>query len=277
MASFADARAQAGIWQVRIEDLDRARERPGAAAAILRTLEAFGFEWDGAVRYQSRRLPIYAEALAALETGDFVFPCACSRREIAQLGSPGPEGPVYPGTCREGLAPGRGGRTLRLRAPQAPIGFRDRIQGEIVQDIAKEVGDFVLRRADGIPAYQLAVVVDDAWQEINQVVRGADLMASTPRQILVQQALGLPTPGYAHIPLVRDGQGRKLSKSEAAAPVAAGDPRPALLRAWAFLGQVPLAGPPTTPAEFWAQAIERWDPGLVPAHDRGANDRPSRA
>jgi len=248
-----------------MEDLDRPREVPGAAADILRTLEALGFAWDGAVLYQSRRDHAYAEAIERLRGEGRIYPCGCSRKEIAERGWPGAEGPVYPGTCRTGLAPERRPRALRIHTGANRIGYRDRILGAIEQDLAREVGDFVLRRADGIHAYQLAVVVDDAEQGITQIVRGADLVRSTPRQIFLQRLLGLPTPGYAHLPLVVDYEGRKLSKSTAAAPVDPADPIPALLRAWAFLGQPPLPEKPLCAREFWSAAIPLWDLARTPA------------
>lgn len=246
-----------------MEDIDRLREVAGAASRILRSLEAFGFEWEGPSLFQSGRTPAYAEAMAALSDAGLIYPCACSRKEIAESGRPGPEGPVYAGTCRAGLPPGRRARAQRVWIRSDPIAFQDRIQGDIVQDLALDVGDFVVRRVDGVHAYQLAVVVDDAFQGITHVVRGADLILSTPRQIYLQRALGLPTPAYAHLPLAVDAEGRKLSKSEAAAPVDPADPVPALLQAWHFLGQPPLAERPADASEFWRQAIPLWDPARI--------------
>ncbi|AFL75837.1 tRNA glutamyl-Q(34) synthetase GluQRS [Thiocystis violascens] len=270
VASYADARAHAGAWLVRMEDLDRAREVPGAADGILRTLQAFGFVWDEPVLFQRHRSDAYQSALDRLAARGLTYPCGCSRAEIARLGLPGREGPIYPGTCRTaGLPPGRLPRTVRLRAPAPPIAFVDRIQGAQEQSIAEAVGDFVLRRADGIHAYQLAVVVDDAWQGITQVVRGADLLLSTPRQILLQRFLDLLQPDYAHVPLAVDTEGRKLSKSLAAAPVDPSDPLPALRRAWELLGQkaLPLESSRRgCPIEhFWSQASARWRIERVPA------------
>lgn len=264
VGSFLDARHRGWDWLVRMEDLDRTREVPGAADGILRTLEAFALTWDGPVVYQSTRTDAYAQALEHLRALGLVYPCACSRKEIAAAGLAGPEGPIYPGTCRAGLAPGRRGRSLRLRVPPGEVAFVDRVQGLIAQDVARTVGDYVIRRADGVHAYQLAVVLDDAWQGVTDVVRGADLTASTPRQILLQQALGLPTPAYAHLPLVLDRLGRKLSKSEAAAPVDPTDPIPAALRALRHLGQDLPPETPGTAAELWSWAIPRWDLGRVP-------------
>lgn len=263
VASLAQARSQGGEWLVRMEDLDRAREIPGAARAILATLRALGLEWDGPVLYQRERTAAYAAALERLRALGHLYPCGCSRREIAAAGRPGCEGPVYPGTCRDGLPPGRTARALRLRTPPGPIRFCDLVQGEQTQEVSGAVGDIVLRRADGLHAYQLAVVVDDAWQGIDQVVRGADLLLSTPRQILLQRLLGLPTPSYAHIPLALDPDGRKLSKSLASAPVDPADPLPALQRAWDWLGQIP-APRRSTVAGFWTHAIAHWRIERVP-------------
>jgi glutamyl-Q tRNA(Asp) synthetase len=264
LGSYLDARAADGRWLVRMEDLDRPREVPGAADAILRALEAFGFEWDEEILYQSSRTEAYAEAIEILRGFGLVFPCACSRREIAANGLPGAEGPVYPGTCRDRLPPGRSARSLRLRTESPPILIRDRIQGELLQDIEQEVGDFVLRRADGIHAYQLAVVVDDSFQGINQIVRGADLMASTPRQVFLLRALERPVPTYAHLPLAVDAEGRKLSKSDAAAPVDPAAPLPALQQAWRFLGQRTWEERPANLEEYWSQARATWETGQVP-------------
>ncbi len=269
VGSFADLRATGAAWLVRMEDLDRPREAPGAADDILRTLEAFGLYWDGAVLYQSRRADAYAAALEQLVALGLAYPCGCTRREIALHGHPGPEGPVYPGTCRGGLPPGRAARSVRLHVGGTRIGFTDAIQGEQDQDLAAAVGDFVLRRADGIHAYQLAVVVDDAEQGITDVVRGADLLSSTPRQILLQRHLGLPQPAYAHLPLAVDAAGRKLSKSLAALPVDRSDPLPALLAAWRFLGQPEPLERPGNIAEFWSLALADWDRSRIPT-------RPSR-
>jgi len=265
LGSYLDAQVTGGEWLVRMEDLDRPREVPGAADAILYTLDAFGFEWQGPVLRQSTRTQAYAQAIERLREAGLVFPCACSRREIAANSRIGVDGPVYPGTCRHRLPPGRRTRSLRLRTEHGIIQVRDRIQGELHQDLRQEVGDFVLRRADGIHAYQLAVVVDNDWQGIDHIIRGADLLALTPRQVFLLRALRLPVPTYAHLPLVVDGSGRKLGKSHAAAPVDPGTPLPTLLRAWHFLGQRPFPEHPTDLAAFWAQARSDWNPDRVPS------------
>lgn len=264
IGSYLDAKTAGGRWLLRMEDLDRPREVPGAADAILRTLDAFGFEWDDRVLYQSSRFEAYAEAIERLDGFGLVFPCACTRREITENGRPGADGPVYPGTCRARLPAGRRGRSLRLRTESDPILIRDRIQGDLRQDLEREVGDFVLRRADGIHAYQLAVVVDDDFQGVSHVVRGADLIASTPRQVFLLQALESPVPAYAHLPLVVDAAGRKLSKSDADAPVDPATPLPALLHAWRFLGQEPFPEQPANLVEFWTRAKATWEMERVP-------------
>lgn len=263
VASFADARARGGDWLVRMEDLDRPREVPGAARRILDTLSAFGLHWDERVLYQSARSAAYDAALRRLAELDLIYPCGCSRSQIGASARPGPEGPIYPGTCRAGPRGVQTTQALRLRADGPEIRFIDRIQGPQRQVVAEHAGDFIVRRGDGIHAYHLAVVLDDAWQGITRVIRGADLLASTPRQILLQRALGLTTPGYAHVPLALGPDGRKLSKSLAAAPVDPTDPLPALRRAWAFLAQVDL-GRLASPADFWSRAIPQWGIERVP-------------
>lgn len=273
VGSFVDARAHDGVWLVRMEDLDPPRVVPGAADDILRTLDAFALQWDGHVVYQSTRHTAYAAALEALAQAGATFPCACTRKEIADSAL-GPDGtPIYPGTCRHSLPPGRNGRAIRVKVDDAPIVFQDRLQGEVVQSLARDVGDFVVRRADGEYAYQLAVVVDDAWQGITDIVRGADLLDSTPRQIHLQRLLGASTPRYMHLPVAVNAQREKLSKQTLAAPV---DPRHAsaeLGAALAFLNHAPppeLKGAP--PAELLAWAAAHWQPArlprtrLLPAH-----------
>jgi|SRR5882672_1417051 len=265
VGSYLQARANGGEWLVRMEDLDRPREERGAAEAILRILEEYGFEWDGPVVRQSERSGAYAAALAQLRSGGFVFPCACSRREISDSMLGTATEPVYPGTCRNGIAPGRPARAVRMRVDAAVISFSDRVQGRVAQDLAREVGDFVVKRADSLFAYQLAVVVDDFEQGITEVVRGADLLASTPRQILLQQRLGYPTPRYAHLPVAVNPSGEKLSKQTRAAPLEAAQARQQLRRALRFLGQDPpaaLTGDPIS--TLWTWARENWRAEKVP-------------
>jgi len=237
LASYLDAKAARGEWRVRIEDLAAPRAQAGAADDILRTLERLGLEWDGPVLRQSTRLDRYRGVLDDLARRGFAYDCGCSRKEIedSALGLDG--GLVYPGTCRRGLAPGKKPRALRLRTHDTPVGFDDALQGRIEQRLETAVGDFVLRRADGIVAYQLAVVVDDMDQGISHVVRGADLLESTPRQIHLQRLLGAGEPRYAHVPVAVNAQGEKLSKQTGARPLDLADPRAELARARRFLGQ----------------------------------------
>jgi glutamyl-Q tRNA(Asp) synthetase len=249
LGSWLLARHAGGQWLVRIEDLDAPREVAGAAEAQLRTLAAFGLESDEPVWRQSLRGDAYRAALDRLFAGGDAFWCHCSRGDLA----------ADAGVHRRCVAAmQRPDPAARFRVPPfTTLAFDDAIQGRIVQDVSSEVGDFVLRRADGHWAYQLAVVVDDAAQGITDVVRGADLLDSTPRQILLQRALGLPTPRYAHLPLLVDGDGRKLSKSLAALPVDARDPLPALRAAWQALGQEPGALPAAGPVAALLQAALR--------------------
>jgi glutamyl-Q tRNA(Asp) synthetase len=254
VASWLDARRHGGRWLLRMEDLDPPREVPGAADAILRSLEAFGLHWDGPVLYQGTRHEAYRDTVARLRASGMAYDCGCTRREVGKLGRPGLDGPVYPGTCRNGLPPGKRPRAVRLRTQAGEIAFTDRARGLIRQDVAAQVGDFVIRRADGLFAYQLAVVVDDAHQGITHVVRGADLLDSTPRQILLQRLLGLPTAVYLHHPLVLTPEGEKLSKQTHAPPVDDGNPVPALLGALAFLGR----SPPGRDEFASAEAVLAW-------------------
>jgi glutamyl-Q tRNA(Asp) synthetase len=237
LASYMEARAARGKWLLRMEDLDGPREQPGAADQILRALERLGFEWDGPVLRQSARQERYRAVLEDLARRGFTYPCGCSRKELEDSVLAIDGARVYPGTCRHGLVPGRQARAVRLRTHAAPIAFADRIQGEIEQRVEREVGDFVVQRADGTVAYQLAVVVDDFDQGVTDVVRGADLLDSTARQIHLQRILGAPQPRYAHVPVAVNAAGEKLSKQTGAAPLDLADPRRELARARRFLGQ----------------------------------------
>jgi glutamyl-Q tRNA(Asp) synthetase len=259
LASCLEARARGGRWLVRMEDADTPRNAPGADARILACLEAHGFQWDGEVLRQSQRREAYQAALARLR--DSVYPCACSRREIAAAATGlAIDGAWrYSGRCRQGLPAGRGARAWRLRVEDAEIAFDDRIQGRIRQNLAHDVGDFALWRADGQFAYQLMVVVDDAFQGVTQVVRGADLLDSTPRQIYLQRLLGLPTPEYAHIPVATNAAGEKLSKQTRARPLRARRAAANLTAALAFLNQRPPPGlAQASVDEVWRWAMARW-------------------
>ncbi len=257
-ASYLDARAHGGRWLIRLEDLDRPRERPGAAARILRTLEAFGFEWDGEVVRQSDRGPLYAAALDALRRAGRTFECSCSRLDLA-------DAPRYPGSCRSG--PLRRGRptAVRLRVEPGIVRFTDRIQGPGARDVAATAGDLVIRRRDGIVSYLLAVVVDDAAQGVTDVVRGADLIEHTPAQRHLQELLGLPAPRYAHVPVLTEPDGAKLAKSARSLALDAREPQGPLLRALDLLG-LPVGEQPLPAGlpEIWDWAIRRWDPERVP-------------
>ncbi|MBU0622938.1 MAG: tRNA glutamyl-Q(34) synthetase GluQRS [Gammaproteobacteria bacterium] len=272
VGSYLDAKHHHGTWLVRMEDLDTPRSVPGAAEDILRTLEAFGLHSDEPVIFQSQRTAAYEEALQRLKDIGAVYPCCCTRKEIADSALHGIEGFVYPGTCRFGMAHQRATPAWRVRTdgllpppcrgrdgegveaslshcstpiPAFPlqggrsIEFDDALQGRITQNLEREIGDFVVKRADGLFAYQLAVVVDDAFQHITHIVRGADLLASTPRQILLQRLLGLPTPHYMHLPVAVNEAGEKLSKQTLAAPVDVAQPVATLLRVLDFLRQEP--------------------------------------
>jgi glutamyl-Q tRNA(Asp) synthetase len=271
VGSFLQARSQKGEWLVRMEDIDPPREVAGAADDILRTLTSLGLHWDGDVVYQSTRASAYEEAIESLRRTGSLYACGCSRREIADSSLPGIEGPVYPGTCRTGLAAGRDARAWRVRTDAAVVEFDDRWQGKFSCDLDREIGDFVVRRADGLVAYQLAVVVDDAAQGITEVVRGADLLFSTPRQLHVQRLLGLPAPRHAHLPVVVNAHGEKLSKQTGAVAVSAQSPLPLLRRVLSFLGQAaPVEIEQGDLGSFWKFAISTWDADRVPRRRAGA-------
>jgi len=273
VGSYVMARRAGGLWLVRMEDLDRPRVVPGMADDILRTLETLGFAWDGPVLRQSSRDEAYEAALERLLAEGHAYPCGCSRAEIARTASAPHDGdaePVYPGTCRDGLPPGKQARSFRVRAGEGETVFSDLFLGERRFDLATLCGDFVVKRADGLFAYQLAVVVDDAAQGVTQVVRGADLLSSTPRQILLQRLLGCDTPAYGHLPLVTGPGNAKLSKRDNAISLAeSGDLRRSasalLCAALRFLGQAPPLDLETaSPAEVLAWGSARFDPSLVP-------------
>jgi len=264
LASYLDARAHHGSWLVRVEDIDEGRAVPGSAEGILALLAQLGMHADGEIVWQSRRKQLYEAAAGriALQT----YPCGCNRREIAdsRLGFAPDGAAIYPGTCRYGLAEGRSMRSLRLRVPEPGydvVGFVDRFVGEVSLRLSSESGDFVLKRADGFWAYQLAVVVDDAEQGVTDVVRGADLLDSTPRQIFLQRVLGVPTPRYLHVPVVRNEHGEKLSKQTGALAVAPGDERAALgalADAARFLGLPAELGQAGSLEAFWRAAVPAW-------------------
>lgn len=253
MASWLDVRAHGGRWLVRLEDIDTPREVRGAADAIVAGLGSHGFRWDGPIVRQSERLVLYEAAFDRLRAGGAIYPCGCTRREVEDAAAGGVG--VYPGTCRQGLG-GRPARAWRMRVPAGPVACEDRAAGPVIQDLRREVGDFVIRRADGFWAYQLAVVVDDGAQGVTDVVRGADLLDSTPRQRLLQDALGLPRPRTLHVPLVVDAEGRKLAKSNDADPLDPARPLPALHEAARHLS-LDVAGASSV-TDFWERATSAW-------------------
>ena len=268
VASYADARSNGGKWLVRMEDLDPPREMSGASSHILHTLEAFGFEWDGEVAYQSRRYALYEETLCRLQTAGLVYPCHCSRKDWQAGARRGADGFVYNGRCRHpGQRPAPQGKqpAWRIRVPDRDIGFSDGIVGDYAQTLARDIGDFVLLRADGYWAYQLAVVADDAEQGVTHIVRGQDLLVSTPRQIYLQQCLGVPTPQYAHLPLLTNAQGQKWSK-QTLAPTLDLNRREQLLRQVFRYLNLPEAPETDRPAELLDWAVAHWDMDKVPKH-----------
>jgi glutamyl-Q tRNA(Asp) synthetase len=251
VGSYLEAKSAGGQWLVRIEDLDPPREVQGSAGRILKDLERLGMRADGPVLFQSTRQAAYRDAVGQLLQEGRAFPCACSRKDLPATG-------IYPGTCRNGIKPGRRARSIRFMSPGRAIAFSDRVQG----DVTGYADDFIIRRADGYFAYQLAVVVDDHFQGISQVVRGADLLDSTARQMALQTALGFETPHYMHLPVAQDDEGKKLSKRDRADPVMDQDPAFIVTRALEFLGQQPPPGMGL--GDSWAWALDNWSTDLIP-------------
>jgi len=239
VSSYLQARSQDGEWLLRIEDIDQPRCSEQATTEILRALEHYGLHWDDEVSYQSQRNTLYEHALSSLQASGKVYGCACSRKDIASIARAGTDGFIYPGTCREGIPPGKSARAVRVKTDDTEIVVSDAVQGNISQQILTDAGDFILKRADGLFAYQLAVVVDDAEQRITEIVRGYDIFDLTPRQVWLQQQMDYPTPGYVHTPVALNSKGQKLSKQHHARPLPLDDPRPALIHTLEFLGQQP--------------------------------------
>ena len=275
VASYLQARSQQGQWLLRIEDVDTLRNVAGMSDEILRSLENFGFEWHGPVIFQTQRTEHYEDALQALSAINLIYPCTCSRKKLAE--DPAAEAGIYPGTCRgrktaandAGISAEIGQFALRIRVNTTTIEFKDRIMGKHKQNLDKDCGDFILKRRDGLFAYQLAVVVDDALQGVTEVVRGTDLLDSTPRQIYLQQQLGYDLPSYLHLPLVVNERQQKVSKSTGAPALDQNQPTRALVSALRHLGQQP----PTKLeqedlASFWNWAIEHWDHQKIPEHNQ---------
>ena len=258
LASYLDARAVGGRWLLRMEDLDPPREVPGAQDAILRTLETYGFEWDGELERQSERHAQYAAVTERLLSQGLAYACVCSRKQLEGYAG------VYPGFCRNACHAEQNA-AIRIRVPELDYHFTDRVQGEFHQHLGREVGDFVIRRRDGLFAYQLAVVLDDAWQGITDVVRGADLLDSTPRQLYLQELLGLPQPRYLHVPLIIQPDGHKLGKSYHSPPLPADQAGPLLLRALRALGQpAPADLQGAAPRQLLEWGIAHWDATRIP-------------
>jgi glutamyl-Q tRNA(Asp) synthetase len=264
VASYADARNHHGEWLVRIEDVDETRRRDEAERTILQGLLAFGMQWDAEPVRQSARKALYDRALRVLTENDRAYRCNCSRKTLAKFARLGTEGPIYPGTCLRSPPATNAKAAWRIRVTAKQIEFTDRVCGTLKQCLDTEIGDFVIRRIDGFTAYQLAVVVDDDDQGITDVVRGADLLWSTPRQIWLQQQLSLPVPRYAHVPLIYGSDGKKLSKRDRAHPIDESNPVPALEAAWRHLGQQSPGITFDNPNDFWHWAIPRWHIERVP-------------
>jgi glutamyl-Q tRNA(Asp) synthetase len=259
LASYLDARARQGLWLLRIDDIDTPRNVPGAADSILATLEAYGLHWDGPVFYESRYLADYEHALSELQRSDLLYPCTCSRKSLAEL--PGRHD-IYPGICRNRTVfPADQPYALRVKSDRREIGFDDRLQGSIRQNLAEEHGDFILKRKEGIVSYQLACVVDDHLQSVTHVVRGFDLVDSTPKQIYLQQLLGLPTPSYLHVPLIVDSQGYKLSKQTLAEAVTMQNTSAVMFQLLELLKQnPPVQLRDASCPEMLEWAVQKWNP-----------------
>ncbi len=269
-ASYLQARSRDGRWLLRVEDIDPPREQPGATERILTALETYGFEWDGDVLYQSARRDRHLDAIDELRERRLAYACGCSRRDLEDAPR-GPLGTIYPGHCRGGTDATE--FAIRVRTDDRPIRFTDGLQGPQTARLESESGDFVILRRDGLVAYHLAVTIDDADQGITEVVRGVDLLDSTPRHIHLQRLLGLPTPRYLHIPVIENHDGQKLSKLTGASALPLDEPRPVLLAALAALGQpVPgeLAG--CSLADIWRHAIRHWNPHGLAGRRRIAPD-----
>lgn len=263
LGSWLSARAQGGRWLLRFDDLDTPRVRPDAEAAILRQLQAHGLHWDGQPRRQSAHLDSYARALASLQRAGLTYACTCSRAQLLLTADASADEPVYPGTCRFARHPAEGA-ALRLRVPAEPLTVEDLGRGALVRQLDREIGDFVVRRRDGQFAYQLACAVDEAEQGITEVVRGADLIPSTFRQVHLMGLLDLPAPTYRHLPLVMGADGRKLSKQNDAAPLESGQATRNLREALRRLGQPQPPESLTEPAALLSYAVGQWDPQRIP-------------
>lgn len=262
LASFLDARSRQGLWLLRIDDIDTPRNAPGAIDRILTTLDAYGLCWDGGVYFQSDHLADYEQVLFELQQADRLYPCTCSRKMLAELPTTPAAHDIYPGLCRDRQTPPSGKpHAWRVRSDDRDIAFEDALQGMICQNLAAEHGDFILKRKEGIVSYQLACVIDDHLQQVTHVVRGHDLVDSTPKQIFLQQLIGLPTPSYMHVPIIADKLGYKLSKQTQAASVAMNEPHRIIFQLLELLQQNP-------PRQLWGAgcaellewAVQNWNP-----------------
>ncbi len=260
VGSYLQAHSSQGEWHIRIDDIDPPREIPGSADSILRTIESYGLHWDGPIVYQSQRHDHYQAALHELQSNNLAYDCGCSRKEIEPLAKIGPNGMIYPGTCRNGLPEGKSARATRLLTENRSITLSDRIQGEYSLNIGQEVGDYIICRADGPYAYHLATVVDDALDGFTEIVRGRDLLGITPQQIYLQLLLGYPTPNYTHLPLFVDNQGKKLCKHSGAKAVdelAKSDVLKSIFNALGLPVDTEILNGPNE--ALWTWAIEQWD------------------
>jgi glutamyl-Q tRNA(Asp) synthetase len=261
VASYVQARVNGGVWLLRVEDIDPPREQPGSDKRIIDALQTYGFEWDGPVTYQSSFAPRHEELVQRLLDDGYAYPCSCSRRDLAGARR-GPLGAIYPGTCRNGTR--NADVAIRVRTDDEAIRFVDALQGKQTQRLESESGDFVIKRRDGLIAYQLAVVADDHDQGITEVVRGSDLLDSTPRHIHLQRLLGFTTPGYLHIPVAENSDGQKLSKLTGATEIDLQEVRPVLVCALEALGQRPPEDLAAAALEsIWQWAMENWQPAVM--------------
>ena len=269
VGSYLQARKNKGVWLLRIEDIDPPREVAGATASIISMLETFGFEWDGDISYQSQRQHYYEDALQSLKHKQHIYACTCSRKFLLKTAKHGGYGVIYPGTCRSNATESDKQHSLRLKTASEKTCFTDLLQGNYCQNIETDIGDFIVKRSDGLVSYQLAIVVDDMQQGITEIVRGADLLDSTPRQIFLQQQLGYTSPSYMHLPTACNSQGQKLSKQHHAKPITNSHPVADLCKAMAFLGfTVTKEINDSSLSDFWKWAMDTWDASLLPKKEK---------
>jgi glutamyl-Q tRNA(Asp) synthetase len=267
LAGFLQARSQQGLWLLRIDDLDTPRNVKGSVDAILKNLEAFGLHWDGGVYYQSRHIDVYNDAISDLQRNKLIYPCLCSRKTLSDSGQA--QADIYPGICRDRQTPPDSPHALRVKVDSRTIAFQDELQGLISHNLIEQDGDFIVKRKDGIIAYQFAVVIDDDLQHVNHIVRGYDLLDETPKQIYLQQLLGFSMPRYMHVPVIVDEQGYKLSKQTQATAVDLSSPHQVIFELLILLKQSPPVELKQAPVdELLDWAIEHWNPVcLENAHD----------